>query len=107
MAESKSLIRSEIQRYIKKHGNNFGKWYVGITSDIERRLFSAHNVDKSRGTWIYLTAESSHSARDVKQYFLDKKKTMGAPGGGFRNRNIVYAYKISNNTVQETATRNE
>ena len=34
-------------------GHTNADWYVGIAADPEDRLFSAHQVDRNKGAWIY------------------------------------------------------
>lgn len=36
-----------VRRYISKHDSRFPNWYCGITADVERRLFIAHDVSKT------------------------------------------------------------
>ncbi len=45
MATAEQIV-SKIKEYIIKHGSDYSSWYVGITSNLEERLFTEHNVDK-------------------------------------------------------------
>ena len=98
MPKSFDVIISEINKHL---GNisNYSAYYVGITNDVERRLFNEHKVDREHGKWIYRTATSDTVARDVEQYFLNKG-CKGGSGGGDESSIIVYCYKITNNTVE-------
>ena len=50
---TKDEIISEIISYFGlSQGTNFANYYVGITNDVERRLFHEHNVLKN-GAWIF------------------------------------------------------
>ena len=91
--------KQEIINDISKHFNNiaYNNSYIGITSDVESRLFGDHNVSRENGHWIYRTALSSNVAREIEQYFLDKGMG-GGFGGGDENSKIVYAYKKTSST---------
>jgi hypothetical protein len=99
MAKTKKEIITDIVSYISEHGSTYSDWYVGITKDVEERLFTFHNVAKDGGTWIYRTASSSEIAREIESYFLDLGAD-GGSGGGDDDTDIVYAYKIMNTTVE-------
>ena len=89
-----------INNHIIKNGGDYTRWYVGITSDPEERLFNNHNVAKNSLTWIYRSCTSSLSARRVESYFLEKKNTLGGAGGGDDDSTYVYAYKTTSYTVE-------
>lgn len=92
MASTESEIRTDISDYIREEGSPYRYWYVGITSDATRRLFTEHGVSKDSGRWIYRTAYSSDTARRVEQYFLGLGCD-GGPGGGDDTCCVVYAYR--------------
>jgi hypothetical protein len=89
MAKSKQAIINAITKHFK--GRAYKNCYVGITSAIESRLFSEHNVSKENGHWISQTASSNNVAREIEQHFLDAGMD-GGPGGGDDTSKIVYAY---------------
>jgi hypothetical protein len=91
-------IIQEIKDYISKCGGSYSDWYVGITSDINSRLFGDHGVRKDGDQWIYSTAPSSSDARNIERYFIDTLGTDGGSGGGDYSSNIVYAYKKNPHT---------
>jgi hypothetical protein len=97
LAKSEQEIISDIQNYIKKEGSSYKQWYVGITNDVDRRLFGEHNVNKEVGWWIFSGAASDTIARRIEQYFLNLGCD-GGPGGGDKTANIVYAYKKTSTT---------
>ena len=74
----------------------FSNYYVGITNDVERRLFDEHNVSK-KGAWIYCTADNKSIAQDVEEFFLNLGMT-GDTGGEMPDTIVVYCYQITNNT---------
>jgi hypothetical protein len=95
MAKSKQEIIADIAGYFK--GTAYKNCYVGITSDVESRLFGDHNVSEENGRWIYRTASSNSIARDVEKHFVDASMD-GGPGGGDYTSKIVYAYKKTSYT---------
>ena len=50
--------------------SGYSNYYVGITNDINRRLFDEHNVSAQKDYWIYRTADSKSVAQKVEEYFL-------------------------------------
>ena len=100
MADSKTSIIEAIEKHVGQCGNEQYGWYVGITNDASRRLFSEHGVDHDRGAWIYRTAYSAQVAREVETYFLARGFN-GGTGGGDDDADIVYAYKITDSTKEE------
>lgn len=100
MATSEEQLRTDILLYINGYSIAYSQWYVGIAADARDRLFRGHAVDEKNGVWIYGTATSSDVARRVERYFLDVVGTGGGPGGGDDKTNMVYAYRITNTTVE-------
>ena len=94
MATKQDIINA-IANYFS--GETYSQCYVGITSDVDSRLFGDHNVSKEHGRWIYRTATSHTIAREVEQHFLDAGMDGGA-GGGDASSKIVYAYKKTSTT---------
>ena len=47
---TKNSIISDFEKYVGT--DNYSDWYVGITNDIDRRLFNEHKVDKKQDKWI-------------------------------------------------------
>lgn len=76
----------------------YSEFYVGITDDIDRRLFQEHNVDREKNWWSYTTAATKEIAEMVEQYYLDKGMH-GDTGGGTRESRIVYCYKVTPTTI--------
>lgn len=98
MAMSKDDIKRDIENHINKHGGIFSDWYVGITDDPERRL-EEHKV-KARNKSIDREATSDTAAREVEDYFHDKKGCQGDGGGGDENSVHVYAYETDSQTEE-------
>jgi hypothetical protein len=95
MAQSKQEIVDDIAAHFK--GIAYKNCYVGITSDVESRLFGDHNVSMANGHWIYRTALSNSVAREIEQHFLNAGMN-GGPGGGDAASKIIYAYKKTSYT---------
>lgn len=92
---SKQEIINDITNHFK--GTAYPKCYIGITSDVESRLFGDHNVSKDNGTWIYRTASSTTVAREIEKHFIDAGMD-GGSGGGDKTSTIVYGYKKTSST---------
>ena len=98
MAKTEEIVIDFVS-YISQWGSDYNDWYVGITKDIKERLFNFHNVKKESDAWIYRTASSSEIAREIESFFLDLGAD-GGSGGGDDDTDIVYAYKITDDTVE-------
>ena len=95
MAKSKQEIINEIANHFAD--TSYSDCYIGVTSDVEQRLFVDHNVSKEKGHWIYRTASSSSIAREIEQHFLEQNMD-GGTGGGDKYSEIVYVYKKTSYT---------
>ena len=87
---TKKEIVIEFEKYIGI--DNYSGWYVGITNDIDRRLFGEHEVIKKQDRWIWCPADSKDVAQEVEACFLDAGMD-GDTGGGNDDTTFVYAYK--------------
>ena len=90
MAKSKQEIIDDIASCFK--GRAYKNCYVGITLNVDDRLFGDHNVSREKSDWVYGTTSSDNVAREIEQHFLDQGMD-GGPGGGDEGSRIVYAYK--------------
>lgn len=98
MAKSKEEIIKDIDNHLQKSGKQYySEFYVGITNNIERRLFEEHNVNKDTMWWIYRTANSKAVAEEIEQHYLDLGMK-GNRGGGTEDTKIVYCYAIGPTT---------
>jgi hypothetical protein len=91
-------LSSEIDAYMLKSGVRNGGWYVGITSDVEERLFGDHNVSRE-GWWIHGRCSSATEARSLEAAY-HRAGCKGAGGGGDNNAVHIYAYVITSTTVE-------
>lgn len=100
MLKDYQTIVNEINDHLAKSGRRYySDFYIGITNDVDRRMFSEHNVPREKTWWIYRTASDSDVARQVENYFL-RKGMRGGKGGGDETSNIVYCYAVGPTTVE-------
>jgi hypothetical protein len=93
-----STIYADFNAYIRQFGHPLSSWYVGITSDIDQRLFSDHAVSRT-GAWIWRRAESHRESRDIEMAYHDAG-CRGSHGGGNYTAVYIYAYLITQTTVE-------
>jgi hypothetical protein len=91
-------LSGEIDAYIQQSGVPNSGWYVGITSDVEQRLFGDHNVSRS-GVWIHGRCPNATEARALEAAY-HRAGCKGAGGGGDSNAVYLYAYVITATTVE-------
>ncbi len=89
-------ICADFDAHMARAGVLYSRWYVGITSDINDRLFGFHRVTD---WYIYRRAFNDTDARLVEQayHYVGCK---GAGGGGDENSVFVYAYIITAQTAE-------
>ncbi|MDD4530455.1 MAG: hypothetical protein PHO80_02805 [Candidatus Gracilibacteria bacterium] len=99
MGKTAQEIINDIESHFKNlvRTKNFSDLYIGITNDIERRLFSEHNVPKQNHWFITRVAVNNEHARSVEKYYLDKGMK-GGGGGGDYTAKYIYCYEIANFT---------
>lgn len=100
---TKDAIINDIEKHLANSVKQYySDFYVGITNDVNRRLFGEHNVDKENDWWIYSKADSEDIARDVERYYKELGMK-GDTGGGNPERPplYVYSYEISNHSKQK------
>jgi len=96
--DSRSIM-TEINGHIQKSGIANAQWYVGITADIEKRLFGDHQVPRENHWYIYRRALSASEARDIEAAY-HRAGCQGAGGGGDETAVYVYAYVVTAQTVE-------
>lgn len=94
-----STIIAEIDAHMQKSGIPNSGWYVGITSDIEERLFGYHRVPKQNHWFIYHHAINNTEARAIEAAY-HRAGCKGAGGGGDHTATYIYAYVITSVTVE-------
>jgi hypothetical protein len=100
MSYSANQIVQDILSHISNcSGRYYSDFYVGITNDIDKRLFSEHKVDKQSGCWVYRQATSSEVARQAEAQLI-AKGMKGGGGGGDYTSVYVYCYQITGQTTE-------
>jgi hypothetical protein len=100
MVYSVQQIKYEILAYIKEFGGDFSEYYVGLTDDPQKALFSTHKLDRKKDPWLYKQALTHQAARTAHEYFLNLLKTDGAPASdNSEDTDCVYVYKKSKRTT--------
>lgn len=98
----KETIIQTINHHLTKSEKEFYQdYYIGITNDVDERLFSYHQVDKESDWWIHCKADTEEISREVEKCFLDKGMD-GDTGGGNPNTPplYVYCYEIGEHTKE-------
>jgi hypothetical protein len=98
-AQVRADIFAEINAHMQKAGVALSRWYVGVTADIDTRLFGSHNVTRENSWYIYRRAINSTEARAIEKAYHDAGCN-GAGGGGDNTAVYVYAYIITATTVE-------
>lgn len=93
------LIINDINAHMKKSGIPNAKWYVGITSDINERLFGYHNVPRQNHWYIHRRADNATDARYIETAYHNAG-CKGSGGGGNKTAVFVYSYVITQQTVE-------
>lgn len=97
---TKELIIADLSNFIEEngYGNSGSRLYVGITGDIERRLFQQHCVDRDSNDWAYAKCSTSNIAREIEEFLILKYNTKGDRGGGDENSDHIYVYRMNGST---------
>ena len=96
-SKTANVIYSEIKTHINSSPHSVSKWYVGITQNVNQRLFGTHNVSKDNGWWVYRKAYFASDARKVEAALIEYGCD-GGVGGGDSDALYVYAYYKAANT---------
>lgn len=100
MKKTKLEIIADIEAHLQTSRKEYySDFYIGITNNTERRLFTEHNVRKVGSWWIRREAIDKLTAQAVEEYFLEKGMK-GDTGGGTDDSVFVYCYEISNTTIE-------
>jgi hypothetical protein len=74
-------------------------WYVGITSDIDTRLFGAHRVNRLSKGWVWRQATDINHARRAEASLINRGHDGGGSGGD-HTTTYVYAFRKEPGTVR-------
>lgn len=98
MKKTKNEIIADFNAHLLNSKKEYwSDYYVGITNDVERRLFTEHNVSKENAWWIYREAVDKATAQAVEEYYLGKGMK-GDTGGGTDDSVYVYCYEVTSST---------
>lgn len=100
MQQQENQILSDIVQYIKQSNTPYKDWYIGITENIQIRLFVEHAVNKNTDYWIYRKCSSADEARRIEKYIIMNYQADGGLGGGNDNSKFVYVYKKERHTKE-------
>jgi len=92
-------LSSEIDAWMVKSGIPNNSWYVGITADIEERLFGYHQVPRKNHWFIYRRCVNATEARALEAAY-HQAGCKGSGGGGGNDAVYIYAYVITATTVE-------
>ena len=90
-------IDAHLQKSSKQYYSDF---YVGITDNIQERVFGYHKVPQTGYWFITRGADTEQIARDVEKHYLDLGMDGGTGGGTGGDTKIVYCYEIGPNTKE-------
>lgn len=100
---SQEEVIRDFDAHIKKSNRQYySDFYVGITNDINRRLFEEHNVSRENSWWIYSPCDDEKTARKVEKHYLDMGMQGDTGGGtGKNDAKYVYCYLVTSYTVEK------
>lgn len=91
-------IVSKIKGHIRRRGNSFPSWVVGLSKDAREDLSKRHHVQQKVDRWILMHATSPTVARKVKDFLAQKLGVMAHKGREDEAADFVYAYQRSPTT---------
>ncbi len=104
MPSIKQEIINEINTHIQSNGGEYSDWHVGVCSNIRHKL---SGQAKAKHLFISRQAYSSYVAAEVQDYFINILGTNGTIGADTGTADIVYTYKKSADTIEQTSPAND
>lgn len=101
MTEESANIVTEFIDFMQQYDDDFTHWYVGVASDVNRKLYSEHRVKQFFDKSVWRESVPAPVAREVEEYFVAKLGSVGSRSNPAGEINSVYAYRISLFTVQQ------
>ena len=92
-------IITEFEGFMSRNGKSYSQFYVGIAADPIDRLRNGHSVNETIPHIYWNQPVHTDHIRSLEKYFLNKG-TQGGPGGGDNNTKYIYAYLITNSTIE-------
>jgi hypothetical protein len=92
---------NKVKKYIDACGGDYRQWFVGVTSDTERRLFHDHGVDRRMGKYAAVDAGSDRAAYAT---MIALHRTLGCRGGSIPDpdaaAHFVYVFRRTEWTIE-------
>jgi len=108
MTKSKEQIIEDIRAHIQKRGGGYDEWFIGTGDAARECLFKNHGVKEKGDRWILRRADSTRTAHDVVDYFvnilsMDYSQAADAAVAGTATAtaapaDAVYAYRKAGHT---------
>lgn len=95
--DSVSIVAEIMEAIAKIPSTYHSDFYVGITNDIDRRLYE-HNIDKK--DCLRIMEAINKDEAEMAEATLIHSGLQGHQGGGTYDTNIVYCYQITKDTKQ-------
>ena len=105
MPSTKQQILNEIKTHIQSNGGEYSAWHVGVCTNIRDNL--SGQTKAKEGLLISRQAYSSYVAAEVQDYFINRLGTNGSIGFDTCTGDIVYAYRKSADTIEQTSPAND
>lgn len=103
MSKDIGIIKQEIEEFKSENGGNYSDYYIGITKDLERRLYESNSIlmehisdgKYTQGNPYYSSeAESRNDAYEIETYFQAKGMLGFNPAGkGNEESKFIYCFK--------------
>lgn len=97
----KEKIMQLFNNYLNESGRKYySDFFIGVTDDVDKRLFEEHLVPRGNACYIYAPANTHENALAVKKHYHDlgmrtsKRKTT-------KVSKVVYCYGVSPYTVEK------
>lgn len=101
MGKTREIIIKDIENYIVTcPGKFYTEFYIGITNNPVKQLFTEHHVDKGIDYWTYHKAIDKKTALSALQYFIHKGMKAGSETGD-DSCIYVYCYRIADDTIKK------
>lgn len=100
-------IKTQISLHVKKHGNDFTKWYCGITSQkISTRINQHQKLKEIIAIFPFLEdAKNLSNAHNIEKYFNEKgMKNDKRIGNAKEESTFVYAFMLDGNIFDYLAS---
>jgi len=98
-AQAAQQIVEEMNALMTQSGIPIHRWYVGVSADLQQRLFGTHRVPR-HSQWFICRYARNHLDAEAIALAYQKTGSAGSLGRGDETAVYVYAYVITPQTVQ-------